>query len=148
MSASIIYLDECVNHALLPYLRQRGFLVYTAQAAGMSAAVDDDQIRYAHANNWMLLTANEKDFITWHRTFLRDGWAHSGIVTIPQTAVIPRLLIRSAMMLDWIAAEFLDQRNLLFRWTNLQQRIIGGYVLEGSTDTQIGIALGRMNESR
>ena len=52
------------------------------------------------------------------------------------------------MMLAWIAAEFLDQRNLLFRWTDLQQRIIGGYVLEGYTDTQIGIALGRMNESR
>ena len=143
MSAPIVYLDECVNHALLPHLRQRGFLVHTAQAAGMSAAADDDQIRHAQANNWLLLTANEKDFLTWHRTFLRNEWAPSGIVTIPQTAVIPRLLIRSSMMLDWIAAEFPDPRNLLFRWTKLQQEIIGGYVLKGYTDPEIGVALGR-----
>lgn len=143
MSSPTVYLDECVNHALLPHLRQRDFLVHTAQAAGMSAATDDDQIRHAQANNWLLLTANEKDFLTWHRTFLRNGWTHGGIVTIPQTAVIPRLLIRSSMMLDWIAAEVTDPRNLLFRWTELQQQIIGGYVLQGYTDAEIGIALGR-----
>jgi len=48
------------------------------------------------------------------------------------------------MMLDWIAAEFPDPRNLLFRWTELQQRIIGGYVLEGYTNPEIGVALGRV----
>jgi hypothetical protein len=74
MSAPTVYLDECVNHALLPYLDQRGFLVRTAQGAGMSGAADEDQIRHAHANNWLLLTVNEKDFIMWHRTFLGNGW--------------------------------------------------------------------------
>jgi hypothetical protein len=143
MSAPTIYLDQCVSHALVAYLRQRGFLARTAQAAGMSAAADDDQIRHAHANNWPLLTVNEKDFITWHRTFLRNGWEHSGLVTMPQTAVIARLLIRSVMMLDWIVAEFLDQHNFLCRWTDLQQRLNSDYMLEEYTDVEIALAVGR-----
>jgi len=40
------------------------------------------------------------------------------------------------MMLDWIAVEFPDPRNQLFRWTDLQ-RLNGGYVLEGYTDAEV-----------
>jgi len=47
------------------------------------------------------------------------------------------------MMLDWITAEFPDQRNCLFRWTDLQQQIISGYALEGYSDAEIALALGR-----
>ncbi len=47
------------------------------------------------------------------------------------------------MMLDWIAVEFPDSRNQLFRWTDLQQRIIGGYILSGYTDAEVALPLGR-----
>ena len=72
-----------------------------------------------------------------------NGWVHSGIVTIPQTAVIPRLLTRSAMMLDWIAAEYPSTQNRLFRWTDLQEILNSGYVLDGYTAEEISLALGR-----
>ncbi len=39
-----VYLDECVNHAVIPSLRQRGWSVTTAQAEGMGTASDDEQI--------------------------------------------------------------------------------------------------------
>ncbi len=47
------------------------------------------------------------------------------------------------MMLDWVNAEFPDPRNRLFRWTDLQQRLNSGYMLEGYTDAEIALALGR-----
>jgi hypothetical protein len=47
------------------------------------------------------------------------------------------------MMLDWIRVEFPDPRNMLFRWTDLQQHIIGGYVPEGYSAEEISLALGR-----
>ncbi len=47
------------------------------------------------------------------------------------------------MMLDWIATEFDDPHNYLFRWADLlQQRMIGGYTLDGYTDAEISLALG------
>lgn len=47
------------------------------------------------------------------------------------------------MMLDWINAEFPGPQSTLFRWTDLQQQLNGGYVLEGYTAEEIALALGR-----
>jgi hypothetical protein len=47
------------------------------------------------------------------------------------------------MMLDWINAESFETANRLFRWTDLQQRLIGGYVLAGYSEAEIALALGR-----
>jgi uncharacterized protein with PIN domain len=66
MSVPTVYLDECVNHIVIAYLQRRGFRVKTAQSEGMFAEADDDQIRHAHANGWLLLSVNERDFYTWH----------------------------------------------------------------------------------
>ncbi len=109
----------------------------------MFAEADDDQIQHANANGWLLLSVNERDFYTWHQVFLRNQWAHSGIATPRQTSVIPRLPLRCAMMLDWISAEYPDTHNRLFRWTDLQQRITGGYMPEGYSAAEIALALGR-----
>ncbi len=143
MPALTVYLDECVNHDVIEYLHRRGFGVRTAQAEGMAAAKDDDQLRYASANGWLLLSVNERDFYSWHVTFQRNQWSHSGIITIPQTAVILRLFVRCAMMLDWISTEFPDPQNTLFRWTDLQQHLNSGYFLDGYTNEEIALALGR-----
>ena len=112
-----VYLDECVNHAVLPWLHQRGWHVTTAQAATMGNASDNDQLRYATRNDWILLTTNERHFVQWHTAFRERGWPHSGIIAVPQRNS-QRFFIRCAMMLDWIVAEFADPRNPLFRWTD------------------------------
>ncbi|MGI8858175.1 MAG: DUF5615 family PIN-like protein [Thermomicrobiales bacterium] len=137
-----VYLDECVNHAVLPSLRQRGWRVTTAQAEGMGNASDDDQLQHATRNNWLLLTTNERHFVQWHTVFQERGWPHCGIATIPQRNS-SRFFIRCAMMLDWIRIEFPDSRNMLFRWTDLQQRLNNGYFLDGYTGVEIALALGR-----
>ncbi len=137
-----IYLDECVNHAVIPALRRRGWRVTNAQAEGMGAAPDDEQLRHATRNTWLLLTTNERHFFQWHTVFRERGWPHSGIVTIPQRNS-PRFFIRCAMMLEWIRVEFPDPQDMLFRWTDLQRQISSGYIVEGYTVEEISLALGR-----
>lgn len=109
----------------------------------MTAVSDDNQIRFAHAKQWLILSTNERHFFGWHRVFQREGWPHSGIIIIRQTAIPIRLRVRCAMMLDWIDAEFPDPRNTLFRWTDLQQQLIGGYRLANYSADEIAMALGR-----
>ena len=138
-----VYLDECVYRRTAQSLAARGISIITAQAANMISASDDMQLRFATANGWILLSINMQDFIRLHGTFQRNGWEHAGIITISETFNPDRLTIRAAIMLDWIKAEFPDLRNRLFRWTDLQQRIISGYILSGYTDAEVALALGR-----
>ncbi len=145
MTIPRVYLDECVNHATVPYLQQRDWLVTTARAENMESASDDDQAHYAATNELLLVTTNERDFIAIHALWQRGGRQHFGIVTIPQRNSA-RFFVRSTLMLDWIAAEYPDTRNRLFRWTDLQQRMIGGYTLSGYTEEEIALALGRISE--
>jgi Domain of unknown function (DUF5615) len=145
MPIARIYLDECVNHAVVPYLRQRGWNLTTAQAEGMGTARDEQQLIHASRQGWVLLSTNERDFGTLHQEFVRTEREHGGIITIPQRNS-PRFFIRSAMMLDWIKAEYPDTQNRLFRWTDLQQHLISGYVLEGYHEAETALALGRISE--
>lgn len=144
----MVYLDECVNQYTARFLAQRGISLITAQAAGMSAVNDEDQLRYATTNGWLLLTTNMQHFIRLHAIFRANAWIHGGIVTVPESPIFDRLAIRCAMLLDWITMEFPDSRNHLFRWADLQQCLIAGYVLQGYTDADRAIALGRTTERR
>ncbi len=143
MPFTTVYLDECVNHYTARYLARRAIPLITAQAAGMSGAGDEDQLRHATANGWLLLTTNRQHFIRLHAIFRANEWMHSGIATVPESPIFDRLAFRSAMMFDWIASEFPDPRNRLFRWTDLQQQLNDGYVLEGYSAEEIALALGR-----
>jgi len=138
----VIYLDECVSRDVAVLLRQRGVQLTTAQAEGTSGFADEDQIRYATANGWPILSCNERQFVGWHHEFRRSRIAHSGIITVPQRSHHLTSL-RSRMLLDWIAAEHPDTRNGLFRWTDLQQSLNGGYALPGYTGEELAVALGR-----
>lgn len=144
MPASVtVYLDECVYRRTAQSFATRGISIVTAQAVNMTAVSDEGQLRFATTNRWILLSINTQDFIQLHRTFQRNGWEHAGIITIPETFNPYRLTVRAAMALDWITAEFPDPSNSLFRWTDLQQRLNGGYVLGGYSDAEIALALGR-----
>jgi len=138
-----VCMDECVYRRTAQSLAARGISIITVQEVNMVSVSDDRQLRFATANDWVLLSINALDFIRLHGIFQRNGWKHAGIITIPETFSPDRLTIRAAMMLDWITAEFPDQRNCLFRWTDLQQQIISGYALEGYSDAEIALALGR-----
>ncbi|MHB8647989.1 MAG: DUF5615 family PIN-like protein [Thermomicrobiales bacterium] len=138
-----LYLDECVFLDTAQYLIARGIAIVTAQSVGMVSVSDEAQLRFAAARGWTLLSINARHFIRLHTTFQASNEQHAGIIAIPEGSYALRLAIRAAMTLDWIAAEFPDPRNLLFRWTDLQQRLISGYLLEGYTEAEVALALGR-----
>ncbi len=138
-----LYLDECVFLDTAMILTARGITVVTAQSVGMASASDEAQLRFATAKGWPLLSTNTRHFIRLHAAFQANDEQHTGIITIPEGSHAFRLAVRTAMMLDWIAVEFPDPRNRLFRWTDLQQQLNSGYFLDGYTAEEIALALGR-----
>jgi hypothetical protein len=138
-----LYLDECVFLDTAMTLAARGIAVVTAQSVGMAAASDEVQLRFATANGWPLLSTNTRHFIRLHATFQASDEHHAGIIAIPEGSHALRLAVRTAMMLDWIVAEYPSTQNRLFRWTDLQWQLNSGYVLGGYTAEEISLALGR-----
>ncbi|MDQ2784587.1 MAG: DUF5615 family PIN-like protein [Chloroflexota bacterium] len=139
-----IYLDECVDHNVIPLLEQRGHIVITVQEQGTDANDDEAQVRYAALRDWVILTTNRGHFHEQHRRFQARGESHGGIITVPQDDQRPdRFFLRCAMMVVWIGAAFSTPKNRLFRWTDLQQEIQRGCLLSGFSIDEIARALGR-----
>lgn len=138
-----VYLDENVPHSLYGYLMQHRIAVTTAQHEQTRDSPDDEQLRYASSRGFVLLTTNVRHFHTWHREFHANGWEHGGIITVPQDDHLPqRLHIRSAMLIEW-AGTSATTRNVLFRWTDLQTQLYGGYMPSGFSADEIDLAVGR-----
>lgn len=138
-----IYLDECVDHHVVPFLMQRGIPVVTAQSVGVIHVADDDQLRYATTHRWTILTTNSQDFRIWHRAFRQAGWEHAGIIIVPHDKIAERFFVRCAMVVNWIAIAFESPRSQLFRWNDLQQSLLKGYVLDEYSLAERNFALGR-----
>src|SRR5438067_2390899 len=102
MPLPAVYLDECIDPAMIAPLRQRGFDVTSAQLEGTRGANDLDQLIYAMRLDRLIVSENGRHFRAWHRFFQQQGLPHGGIVIVPQTEVALETL-RIAMMLDWIA---------------------------------------------
>jgi hypothetical protein len=143
MPAPPVYLDENADHGMVEPLRQRGFFVTTAQAEGIVGVDDDAQLAYATSNGYAILSHNRKHFKRLHRQCQQLGTEHAGIILIPQRGPLDRLIIRTAMTLDWIAQDYPNPRNSLFNWGTLQDLLSQGYVPHGYTSAEIDLALGR-----
>jgi hypothetical protein len=135
------YLDECVRVDLADTLRRRGYRVATARGAGMLQASDEQQLVHATRMDSVLVTHNGTHFVRLHRRFLREGRAHGGIAIIPQDAGLPVLTVRTAMLLDALAA-LDDHRSRLFRWGDLQYLLARGHRLPGYDEAEVRLALG------
>lgn len=120
-------------------LRLRGFAVTTAQDQGMTSASDADQLAYATTLGAMIVTYNVRHYRLLH---LRVR-SHGGIVILPDSRLDWQEM-RAAMLLDW-AATFPDHRSRLFRWHDLQQRLIGGLRLTSYSESDVRLALGQMS---
>jgi hypothetical protein len=104
----------------------------------MIGASDADQLRYATGRDAIIVTHNARDF----RLLSIRTPLHSGIATLPY-APLDVQAIRATMPLDW-AATFPDHRSRLFRWHDLQQRLIGGLRLPGYDEGDVRLALGQI----
>jgi hypothetical protein len=103
MPHPVIYLDECVDHDLIPFLQARGTRVETAQGHSQRDISDDAQLRFAAARGWVILSTNPDHFRHAHRRAAREGWTHAGIITLaPEATHEPRFFLRCAMLIDWI----------------------------------------------
>lgn len=123
MARPTIYLDECVDHDVIPFLRARGVMIETAQAHGQTQRriSDDAQVDFATAHGLVILTTNAEHFRKEHRRRLHDGIPHAGMITLAAEALHqPRFFLRCAMLIDWLERDYPDPRNRLLRWSELQ----------------------------
>ena len=67
------YLDECLDLALAPGLRGRGYAVTAAREAGQLGLEDDAQLAYATAHDLVIVSHNARHFLRWHESQRR--WA-------------------------------------------------------------------------
>jgi hypothetical protein len=135
-----VYLDECVNKRLVIRLHWRGFQAITAGEVGLLEASDEVQLAYAARHGLLLITHNKRHFGALHEQYVRQGHSHHGLLTLPLTPV-QLLDIRVALSLDWIAA-LPDYRSSLFRWHEIQQRLIHGERIPGYSEEEVRRALG------
>ena len=133
-----VYFDECMNWYLAVRLRQRGFSVTTVRDARMTGTTDAEQLAYATRIDAMLVSYDSLDYRRLHRI----NAAHSGIVLISNVR-LDWQEIRAAMLVDW-AASLPDYRSHLFRWHDLQQRLISGVRLPDYNEDDVRMALGQI----
>jgi predicted nuclease of predicted toxin-antitoxin system len=69
--------DECTGPAVAVWLRDKGHEIYSVFDEARAMA-DDDIIRKALSENWILIT-NDKDF---GNKVFRDGRLHKGIILL------------------------------------------------------------------
>ncbi len=144
MARSIIYLDECVDHDLIPFLQARGVRVETAQGHGQRDIADDAQLRFAAARGWIILSTNPDHFRHEHRRAAREGWTHAGIITLaPEAMHQPRFFLRCSMLIDWMERMFPDARNRLLRWSDVQASLQHGERLPGYDTEHVAYASGQ-----
>ncbi len=138
MARPPLYLDENVSLAVVPALRERGFLVTTAHFAGLLGEPDTRQLHYATHEELLLVTHDTGDY---RRLHLRQQ-PHGGILLIPY-GPLPRLMLRIALAADWIARQG-EWRSRLFRWNDVQQWLIAGGRVAGYTEGEHRDALAQL----
>ena len=138
------YLDECVDHNLVEALRAQGYSATSALEQGRANLGDEDdaQLAYATARGWMLITHNERHFRSLSEAYRQDNRPHGGIIVVPERPPFDRLVIRVAMMLDWVAT-MPEYRSGFFKWGHLQALLERGYRPTGYSQEDIERALGR-----
>jgi hypothetical protein len=116
--------------------------VISAFNDGREALDDEGQLGFAAERCLILVTHNERHFKPLHSAYSERGQEHSGIIVLPATPPLARVVIRLAMLLTWIASEA-DQQTRLFKWGQLQELIERGQVPPGYNEGDLDLALGR-----
>jgi predicted nuclease of predicted toxin-antitoxin system len=75
-----VYCDESIWIPVADGLRRRGWTVYTAREQGTLGDPDVEQLRYAVANDWLLLTFDD-DFLS---LVEGEGREHCGLIYVSQ----------------------------------------------------------------
>jgi len=100
----LLYLDESVNVVVADGLRRRGVDVTSAKDAGNLGLSDEDQLKYAAKNKFVIVT-HDADFLS-----LAEDFEHKGIVFVHQQKYSIGDLIRNLKLL-WDVVEQKDMKN-------------------------------------
>lgn len=103
---------------------------------------DEQQLLYAASRDRVIICHNGKHFRRLHQLFRQQGRPHGGIIVLPQDSPVPRIIIRAAMMLDWLGT-LPEHRSQLFGWGDLQTLLIHGHRLLGYSEGEVRLALGQ-----
>jgi len=79
-----LYLDRHIMTRLAADLRSRGYDALTTEEAGKDTASDEEQLTFATAENWAILTFNIRDFAPLHEQWQASGRPHAGIIVSQQ----------------------------------------------------------------
>lgn len=75
-----LYTDEDVTDRLAELLQERGFSAANVAQEGTGRLNDENQLVYATARGWTLLTYNRDDFLRLPSQWYREGRDHPGIL--------------------------------------------------------------------
>lgn len=116
MAAIKLYLDEDVHNLIAQSLRLRGWVAVTTVEAGRQGSVDLEQLHFATASGYTMLTYNVADFPRLHYELIRNGEHHAGIIVATQDdpAANARTLLR--LVNTFSAVDLIDQLIYLNNW--------------------------------
>ena len=141
MSRPAVIVDEDFPLPVAEGLRTRGFSVIAAVETPPRGLTDDEQLRRAARMGRLLIWHSRRHFVGVAREFRRRGEEHLGVVLPPRDISEERLLLRTAMLLDWRASQPEPRPDVLI-WNDLQQRLIRGLQLEGYSEQEARLVLG------
>ena len=116
MTAIKMYLDEDVHTFIAHSLRLRGWEALTAQEAAQREANDVEQIAFATARGYTMMSYNIQDFPQLHYALVARGQTHAGIIVATQDH--PRRNLRALFnLLEALSADTIrDQLVYLNNW--------------------------------
>lgn len=83
-SSIFLYTDEDVTDRLAELLRKRGYEAASATSMGTQGLPDEEQLAFATARGFTILTYNKKDFVMLARQWFAVDREHAGIVLSSQ----------------------------------------------------------------
>ncbi len=142
MAAPPAYLDEDIPATVVQALRARGFTLLTTTEADALAEDDESQLIRSSGLGYVLVTHNRWHFRRLHEQFERAERIHGGIALLPQDTHVDRLILRLALMLDWIGEQDATQSKL-WQWNDCQQALIRGLRPPGYSASDVMLAIGQ-----
>jgi predicted nuclease of predicted toxin-antitoxin system len=79
-----LYTDEDITDRLAELLRQRGYEAASAASLGTKGFGDEEQLAFATARGYTILTYNKRDFAVLARLWFDADREHAGIVLSSQ----------------------------------------------------------------
>ena len=119
MSAIRLYFDvDSLERAVLIGLRARGVDAATALEAGMTEAMDEEQLEFARSQGRVLFSFNVSHFCHLHSEYLSHGRLHAGIIVAPQQrySVGERIRRLLSLVAAKTAEEMQDRLEFLSEW--------------------------------